>query len=317
MKALQVHVFFAASLLRVCASAYLRTAHIDGRDYLQALQRQKSAWQAIIQSSTLSPDRDLAQRQERQQVNQKYLPVPEIELLSMAMGVNLARSVEHELQEADQPRPEVFFWGDKASIKKWLLDVQDGSDEGTRSRRLPLLIHTRPDQWRQVPYTENPAELGAYGRWGVDLETSPLWQRGPEWLIKGQRQWPEPIDLAEDDYRTTAQDRLSRKLRAWSKSKEKKRNREMIPQLNDRRLSFADEWIEILKGKEQRLRKKRLKILNSTTMSAEKKNWLTKLNGVQMYEFRCKTIEYPDALHIIASQAPNISSIDKRRQSCS
>ena len=114
------------------------------------------------------------------------LTIPRLELISRHMAVNLVTNV-HKALAGFPLATEIQCWLDSTVALHWLRDQGEYRQFVTNRVRK---IQSHPNtQWRDVPSTENPADLGSRGGSVTDVQLS--W-RGPQWLTD-LTSWPEDI----------------------------------------------------------------------------------------------------------------------------
>ena len=116
----------------------------------------------------------------------QWLTIPRLELISGHMAVNLVTNV-HKALEGFPLATDIQCWLNSTVALHWMRDQGEYRQFVTNRVRK---IQSRPNtQWRHVPSSENPADLGSRGGSVTDVQ---LWWRGPEWLAH-LTSWPEDI----------------------------------------------------------------------------------------------------------------------------
>jgi len=132
----------------------------------------------------------------------KELSIPRLELLSARILANLISNVQKALHpqiNIDKTR----CWLDSKTALFWIFN-QGEWKQWVQFRVAEILKLTEKTSWGHVGGKENPADIGSRGATALFLVNSKLWWEGPEWLRKGEREWPtsllvgEPKEVAEE-----------------------------------------------------------------------------------------------------------------------
>ena len=132
------------------------------------------------------------------------LTIPRLELISGHMAVNLVTNV-HKALEGLPLATNIQRWLDSTAALHWLRDQGEYRQFVTNCVRR---IQSHPNtQWRHVPSTENPADLGSRGGSVTDVQ---LWWRGSEWLAD-LTSWPEDI-VTQASQQSDAERKVQREI---------------------------------------------------------------------------------------------------------
>ena len=118
----------------------------------------------------------------------KTLSIPRLELLGALIGLRLANQVCSALAI---PSNSVTYWVDSLNVGYWI--------QGKSREYKPFVAHrvgeihenSNPDQWRYVPTSLNPADLGTRGMTALELTESTKWWKGPDFLRCPVAEWPD------------------------------------------------------------------------------------------------------------------------------
>ena len=134
----------------------------------------------------------------------KSLTIPRLELVSGHMAVNLSTNVRVAL-EGFSMTEDIQCWLDSTVALHWLND--DGEYRQFEANRVKKIRSHPNTQWRHVPTSENPADLGSRGG---SVNEAELWWNGPPWL-SDPCNWPADIVIkARDD--SNAEKKVQREL---------------------------------------------------------------------------------------------------------
>lgn len=154
---IQLHVFVDASPKAYGAAAYLRQA--DQTSFVMAKARGAPL---------------------------KKLTLPKLELMAALVGANLANFIINSLKKKF-PSLDVILWSDSQIVLHWLHS----------SKQLQQFVANRVQEikrlfpvtaWRYCPTADNPADKLTRGINAAQLQSSDVWQHGPNWLTTDE--WP-------------------------------------------------------------------------------------------------------------------------------
>ncbi len=115
----------------------------------------------------------------------KGLTIPRLELVGAHMATNLLINLCNALDSI--PTPQLYGWIDSTVALHWIKG--NGQYKQFVANRVAKIQLHNQIHWKHVPSCDNPADLASRGG---TVTSSPLWQRGPEWLQTKQR-WPENL----------------------------------------------------------------------------------------------------------------------------
>lgn len=133
--------------------------------------------------------------------------IPRLELLGTILGMRALNFVTKELHLPDCPR---FLWCDSKCVLLWL----------TTSHPLAVFVDNRRRELRQttdvtykyVPSADNPADHLTRGLTSEELQDTPLWWHGPQWLSTDQSTWPSKVTTTPEDIATAETEMKSEPL---------------------------------------------------------------------------------------------------------
>ena len=107
-------------------------------------------------------------------------------LLLMA---NLIHSVTPSLYDCFQ-NVEITCWNDNASAIGWIKGVDKvwGAWEQNRVTKIRNIVPA--DQWKHVPGSLNPADIGTRNITAKDVSGDSIWFNGPNFLYQPPSEWP-------------------------------------------------------------------------------------------------------------------------------
>ena len=150
-----LHVFTDASSRAYAAAAYFRVADIKGNVTVNLV---------ASKCRLAPPDGDT---------------IPRLELLGALLGARLLNSLRPEYNDVLKIDDE-FLWTDSSVVLAW---IKQGPRVGG------VFVANRVEEitavggvWSWVPTNENPADLPTRGMTVIQLSSSKIWWKGPEWL---------------------------------------------------------------------------------------------------------------------------------------
>ena len=125
----------------------------------------------------------------------KELSIPRLELLSARILANLISNVQKALHSQTKI-DKIRCWLDSKTALFWIFN-QGEWKQWVQFRVAEILRLTEKATWGHVGGKENPADIGSRGTTALFLANSKLWWEGPEWLRKGEREWPTSLLIRE------------------------------------------------------------------------------------------------------------------------
>lgn len=117
----------------------------------------------------------------------KTISIPRLELCAAHLGTQLFLDIKTPLNITNEA---VYFWSDSTVTLAWLNKAPNSLKVYVANRVSHILTHTRVDQWRHVPSTENPADCASRGLQPDELVNHHLWWHGPSFLSQSPEEWP-------------------------------------------------------------------------------------------------------------------------------
>jgi len=172
----QLHFFSDASIWIFATAVYLRTEYMDG-----------------TVSSRLVCSRNRVAGEDD--------TLPRLELMGALLSSRVAVAVREVLDP--EKSMECFFWVDSSTAYQWIIGDYNHWKVYVSNRVKEIQAHTRKDQWKHIPGTDNPADLATRGLTALEFVGNKLWLEGPKWLVQDQDQWPHRTftyrSLEDDD----------------------------------------------------------------------------------------------------------------------
>ena len=123
----------------------------------------------------------------------KSLSIPRLELMSARVLAVLMSNVIEALSSIIKIE-RVRFWLDSKTALYWVYNNGEWK-QWVKFRVAEILKLTEKEQWGHVAGIDNPADIGSRGVTPSYLKTCQLWWEGPEWLRKGESEWPISLVL--------------------------------------------------------------------------------------------------------------------------
>ena len=165
------HVFCDASMQAYCAVVYV----VTGQESRLVMAKSRLA--------PLSPN----------------LTIPRLELMAAFVGAKLMNFIMETLKLDD---PTVTFWTDSTDVLYWLWNRKPRK-VFFENRVSTILGMSRPEQWKHVKGSENPADLGTRGISLAAVARSEVWWIGPPHILG--RSPCERLEVAELQLSSEAQ----------------------------------------------------------------------------------------------------------------
>jgi hypothetical protein len=181
---LRLCVFSDASAQAIAGALY-EVAEVDGKNYpILASARNK-----------VIPHKKRFTTGGVDTLTKDSLKINRLELTAAVLATQMA---EQHIAATQTQYDEVLAFTDSQVTCHWLWSATDHHTEYVRSRVNTIKKLIKPDQWRHVPGTQNPADLASRGCTLGELLESDLWFKGPEWLSGSREGWPSiPEDSQE------------------------------------------------------------------------------------------------------------------------
>jgi len=130
----------------------------------------------------------------------KQVTIPRLELAAAVVATRLSSMI---IQEIDMTIHNVFFWTDSTCVLGYILN-QDKRFKTFVANRLSTIHEvSRPEQWRYVNTTLNPADDASRGLSVSSMLENRRWIEGPAWLRETSDKWPEQpnvkLEVQSDD----------------------------------------------------------------------------------------------------------------------
>lgn len=125
----------------------------------------------------------------------KSLSIPRLELMSARVLVVLMSNVIEALSSIIKIET-VRFWLDSKTALYWIYNNGEWK-QWVQFRVAEILKMSDKEQWGHVAGKDNPADIGSRGVTASYLSTSELWWEGPEWLRRGESEWPTSLVLRD------------------------------------------------------------------------------------------------------------------------
>uniref|UniRef100_A0A914DSB9 Integrase catalytic domain-containing protein n=1 Tax=Acrobeloides nanus TaxID=290746 RepID=A0A914DSB9_9BILA len=117
--------------------------------------------------------------------------IPRMELLGVAIG---GRSLAFVKKHSRLPIKRTIAWTDSRCVLAWILAPDIAKLKVFENNRIREIRRYPVDEYRYVPTSSNPADLGTRGLPLAELNINTLWKNGPEWLNHDESQWPPKPD---------------------------------------------------------------------------------------------------------------------------
>ena len=163
---LQLHVYADASKHACCAAAYLRVGNSE-----------RAETSLLFAKVRLAP---------------KETTIPRLELLAVLIGARIASFVQKEIPV---PFSRRILWTDSKCVMHWLRSTKVLSV--FVENRLKEIRNAGNLEFRYVPTSNNPADLGTRPTASFASLRNSMWFAGPDWLALPMEQWPTS-DLTVD-----------------------------------------------------------------------------------------------------------------------
>ncbi|XP_055645555.1 uncharacterized protein LOC129782211 [Toxorhynchites rutilus septentrionalis] len=160
----QLHCFTDASELAFGACIYARTVKANGQ----------------VKVILLAAKSRVAPLQKRS--------IPRLELCAAQLGARLSSRVTTALNMKAVP---IFYWTDSMVVVYWLRAPPQTWKTFVANRVADIQTRTNGASWLHVPGMDNPADVVSRGLTVQQLLTCKIWMNGPNWLERGEENWPK------------------------------------------------------------------------------------------------------------------------------
>ena len=124
----------------------------------------------------------------------KEMSIPRLELTAARLLAKLVETVKKAIEMTIEIN-SVYLWTDSMTTLFWIMNKKEWEiDVANRVRE--ILRKTDKSSWNYVSGKDNPADLGSRGLKAVELKSSVLWWKGPQWLTFRDK-WPERSEMKD------------------------------------------------------------------------------------------------------------------------
>ncbi|XP_062541472.1 uncharacterized protein LOC134209507 [Armigeres subalbatus] len=129
----------------------------------------------------------------------QYLSTPRKELEAAVLGARLVNSI---CENHFFPVKRRFLWCDSDTVVSWIKSDQRRYKPFVAHRIGEIVSITNPEEWHWVGTKCNPADdLTKWGK-GTEIKSESRWYRGPDFLYRGEEEWPKQdrlrVEVAEE-----------------------------------------------------------------------------------------------------------------------
>ena len=114
--------------------------------------------------------------------------IPRLELIAAEMGAEQHCRIKRALR---LKWDKCYLWTDSTAVKLWL-ENHHGRFKKFVTRRLESIRrNSAGDVWRYVDTKNNPADVASRGAPPREASTENMYQKGPEYLLQPETEWPQ------------------------------------------------------------------------------------------------------------------------------
>lgn len=118
----------------------------------------------------------------------KPISIPKLELIACEMGAKMITNIRDTIDTTDIV---TNMWSDSSDALSWIKRNENWQIfVFNRVKKIREL--SRPDDWRHIPGSSNPADLPSRGCTAERLLQSRWWE-GPIWLRRSEEHWPKSV----------------------------------------------------------------------------------------------------------------------------
>ena len=275
----QLHGFGDASKSGVCAAIYAVEFNM-GQPISQNL---------LVAKSRISP---------------KETSIPRLELIAAHTLSKLQHNVNTALK--DVPIMENHFWSDSTTVLHWLAD--QGKYSVFVKNRVKQINDLSNGNWRHVPTSDNPADLGTRAKNPTQLED--LWMKGPKWLSEPQSQPTQP-EIVETEESRSEQKALKQQERSMMAATEPTIDpgfmQKLLERFNYQKLLRITAWIK--RFKTNCLGNREKGPLKSEEISSAEFMWIKLTQLHQGVNQKMDVIKNDDGITVVNSRIPGYRPI--------
>ncbi|XP_064646576.1 uncharacterized protein LOC135499627 [Lineus longissimus] len=166
VKHISIHVFSDASREAYAACCYLRFLYDDDTTQVTF----------VAAKARVAPLRAIS--------------IPRLELMAAVLGVRLARIIAKMLEISIG---EHRFWTDSTDVLYWIRGQSRRYKQFVANRVSEIHELTSPQQWCHIPGKLNPADDPSRGVKMTEMTDDKRLCRGPDFLWKGEEEWPRQV----------------------------------------------------------------------------------------------------------------------------
>ncbi|XP_037877003.2 uncharacterized protein LOC119630714 [Bombyx mori] len=120
--------------------------------------------------------------------------IPRLELQAALLGTRMAQAIANELDIAVGRRT---YWTDSSTVLTWIKTDPRTFKPFVAHRLAEIEESTKPQEWRWVPGSQNPAD-DATREAPADFDHTHRWFNGPEFLTWDESRWPKPRTFKQE-----------------------------------------------------------------------------------------------------------------------